>query len=122
MSNHPNLLNALNELHIVIETISIPILVVGRPKKLLHFLFCKLLTYLPAFKARPSDASVINKCKLLTNDASFMIKNDIRSFPYNGFTYGNVTLSIFILTPSIFTLCLISLLPKLQMFLDMMMK
>jgi hypothetical protein len=40
MNNCPDLLDVLNEFHIIIETISIPILVVGRPKKL-YFLFCK---------------------------------------------------------------------------------
>jgi hypothetical protein len=41
-----------------------------------------------------------------------MIKNDLWSFPYYGCTYGDVTPSIFILTPSIFTMCLIFIAPK----------
>ncbi len=44
-----------------------------------------------------------------------------RTFLYNDSTSGDVTLLIFTLTPSIFTLCLISPLLKLQMFSNMMM-
>jgi hypothetical protein len=50
-----------------------------------------------------------------------LLKIIFRTFLYNDSTYGDVTLLIFTLTPSIFTLCLISPLLKLQMFSNMMM-
>jgi hypothetical protein len=74
MSNHPILLNTFDELHIVIETTSIHIFVIERPKKLLYFFFYKISTYFQAFRARLSATQVINICKLLTNDRGFMIK------------------------------------------------
>ncbi len=95
MSNHPNLLNAFDELHIVTETILIPIFVIERLKKLLHFFFYKISTYFQAFRARLSATQVINICKFLTNDKGFMIKNDLQSFPIQWLTYGNVTPLIF---------------------------
>jgi hypothetical protein len=60
MNNHPYLLNVINEFHIIIETISIPILVVGRPKKLQHFLLHKVSTLLQTFKARVNVAQTIH--------------------------------------------------------------
>jgi hypothetical protein len=63
---HPNLLNAIDERHIVIETILVLILVVGRFKKLLHFLFHKVLIKLQAFRARANATQMII-CKFVAN-------------------------------------------------------
>jgi hypothetical protein len=82
MSNHPNLLNTLDEFHIVSETTLIPTFVIERLKKLLDFLFYKILTYFQAFRARLSATQVINICKLLTNDKGFVIKMIFEAFPY----------------------------------------
>jgi hypothetical protein len=60
MNNHPYLLNVINEFHITIETISILIFVVGRPKKLQHFLLHKVSTQLQVFKARVNVAQTIH--------------------------------------------------------------